>query len=1134
MFFASDISRFLSCAHILTLELACADGSIKKPFFNDLGVDLLRRLGLEHEQRYLHELTEHRKLSVVEIDVDATWADAVADTLEAMHGGADVIYQATLLDGNWGGRADFLIRVERPSALGQWSYEVVDTKLARKTKAGALIQLCLYSELLSKLQKLEPESMHLVLGGGSGQESFRFSRYSAYFRSVKRAFDEARNRRRNTYPEPTEYCDVCDWFSTCDQQWRKDDHLSLVAGITRTQRKALEQRGVETVATLGTLAIPPSPPIERIGAPALLRIREQARIQIQGRGENRTLYELLDEGGADRGLSILPKPDPGDVFLDLEATPFFQDCGLEYLFGFVTRSSNSAGNDRYQSIWAFTGAEEKLAFERLIDLFMEHWGNHPGMHIYHYAPYESTAIKRLAGRHNVRAEEIDRMLRAGLFVDLFRVVRQSLRASVESYSIKRLEPLYGFGRSVPLRDANAALINFEAALLLGGDRERLEEISEVVEAYNKDDCFSALRLRDWLEARRKDLESRLGRHLARPAISPGNPNEGLNERISGTAVLAERLTSDFDDDEGTWSEEQRARWLLAQMLEWHRREEKSEWWEYFRRCGLSDSELQEDNDALAGLDLIGEVERKRSVTYRYSFPAQDHTIDRAVEIHDPRTQKKVGMFVAINQRDRSIDLKRSLKADGHPTALIPLNRVSSEVLQSSLARLAASVADHGMTGLGDYQAARGLLLRRTPRCLAEFSGGLTEEGGLLTNAGKRVVHALASETTVLPIQGPPGSGKTFTAARMILELLRIGKRVGIAGNSHKVICNLLREVCHVAEHQAVSVRAIQKADQDEGLHHANVTITSDNAAVVDALRNRQTQLAAGTAWLWSREDMTALVDVLFVDEAGQMALANVLAMAPATTSIVLLGDPQQLDQPQRGVHPPGADVSALAYLLRGSPTIEPGSGLFLQDTYRLHPDVCSFTSELFYEGRLVPRPENSNQRLNCAGSIHGTGLRYLPVQHLGNTNESTEEVEAVAALIGELLGQHTTWTTKTGKIEALTLNDILIVAPYNAQVSALSRRLPAGARVGTVDKFQGQEAPLVIYSMASSTPEDAPRGMEFLYSLNRFNVAISRARCVALVVASPRLFEVQCKDPRQMELANAFCRYLEMARFVQR
>jgi uncharacterized protein len=362
---------------------------------------------------------------------------------------------------------------------------------------------------------------------------------------------------------------------------------------------------------------------------------------------------------------------------------------------------------------------------------------------------------------------------------------------------------------------------------------------------------------------------------------------------------------------------------------------------------------------------------------------------------------------------------------------------------------------------------------------------------------------------------------------MIVELISQGYRVGVAAVSHKVISNLLSEVCKVARQNNVPIQAVQKPDATDGCVDPLVKLVDNNQAVRDLLDTGETNVVAGTTWLWARAEMASSVDVLFIDEAGQMSLADVLAASQAATSVVLLGDPQQLDQPQQGIHPPGADGSAFDHLLRGHATIGPGLGLFLAETYRLHPDVCNFVSELFYERRLEPRPENQLQRVNTDGLLNGTGLRFVPVEHSGNQNESEEEVARICALVSNLLSNRSTWTNKHGETHKLTLTDILIVAPYNAQVAALRKSLPDGARVGTVDKFQGQEAPIVFYSMTTSSPEDAPRGMEFLYSLNRLNVAISRARCVAVIVASLNLFSVECKTTRQIELVNAFCRYLE-------
>jgi predicted RecB family nuclease len=1134
MFSATDIASFLACRHTATLARAESKHEITKPFFKDPTLDLLRTLGIEHEQRYLNELSEKNGSAVAQIDVDGRWEDTVAETASAMRRGVDAVYQATFLDAPWGGRSDFLVRVNTPSALGSWSYEVVETKLARSTKATAVIQLCFYSDLLSRVQGAEPQWMHVVLGGTAAPERFQVQHYIAYFRKVRTEFDKAWRLETDTYPEPTEHCDVCSWFPLCNTRRRDDDHLSLVAGISGNQRKALAERGVNTVVGLAKLVLPPIPKIERIGNAALLRIREQARLQVEGREENRVIYELIDGVDDGDGLAALPSPSPGDMFLDLESNPYVLDQGLEYLFGIVTLPVNSSGEPAYETLWSFTRMEEKKAFESFIAMVMERWRRHPEMHIYHYAPYEPTAIKRLVGRHGTCVDEVDELLRAGVFVDLYRAVRQGIRASVESYSIKRIEPLYGFTRTVPLRDANFALQSYEAAMALGNDLGEISDLLKTIEGYNRDDCVSTLRLRDWLEERRKELATKCGRDLPRPPIKSGEPGTNLAAQLDVVAEVKNRLLADLAENETEWTDKDRARWLLAQMLEWHRREDKSSWWEYFRLCDLSDDELQEDKNALGGLAFVGEVGQiKRSIIYRYNFPPQDHAIDRTLEVHDPRTGKPAGERVALDERNRTIDLKRGVSSPvPHPTALIPYDIIGSNILRDSILRIASWVADHGITGSGHFQSARELLLRAHPSALKGNVGTLIGDDEQLTEEARTLVGSLAQDASVLPIQGPPGSGKTFTGARMIVELVRQGRRVGITAVSHKVITNLLDDVCSTAAKIGIPLRAVQKASEGSHCEHATMIRAEDNEAVVNALTTGSAQVGAGSAWLWAREDMANSVDVLFVDEAGQMALANVLALSPASTSIVLLGDPQQLDQPQKGLHPLGAEVSALGHLLNGRATIAADQGIFLTETRRLHPDVCAFTSELFYEGRLTARPENAKQRLNTRDSLDGTGLRFAPVEHTGNQNESPEEVERIAAMVDDLLRSGATWTDKKGETHALEVRDILIVAPYNAHVAALAEKLPAGARVGTVDKFQGQEAPLVFYSMATSTPEDAPRGMEFLYSANRLNVATSRARCVAVIVASPALFQVQCRTPRQIELANAFCRYLEMARKV--
>ena len=432
--------------------------------------------------------------------------------------------------------------------------------------------------------------------------------------------------------------------------------------------------------------------------------------------------------------------------------------------------------------------------------------------------------------------------------------------------------------------------------------------------------------------------------------------------------------------------------------------------------------------------------------------------------------------------------------------------------------------DNGIAGDGPYGAARSLLLREGPRLGGDPVRMLGETP---LNAALRI--ASRGGFGVLPIQGPPGAGKTYTAARMICELVRRGRRVGITANSHKVITNLLDAALDAADEMGLGFKAVRKIGRSssEESDDDRVTLEADNAAVFAELAG-DCQVGAGTAWLWAREEARDTVDVLFVDEAAQMSLANVLAISHAGPNLVLLGDPQQLDQPTQGTHPDGTGVSALAHLLAGRQTIGRDQGLFLEETWRLHPDICAFTSEAFYEDKLTSRPGLEFQGVVSSGPVSGTGLRFLSVPHRGNQSFSDEEADRVAALVRGLVDGDTSWVDQQGDEQPLGTDDVLIIAPYNAQVFKIQERLP-GARVGTVDKFQGQEAPVVIYSMATSTPEEAPHGMEFLYSLNRLNVATSRARCVCVLVGSPDLFAPECRTPRQMQLANAFCRYRELA-----
>ena len=1146
-FSATDLSRHLVCDHLTSLHRAVAFGELEPPPpYDGPRAEVLRQRGLEHEQRLLDQLaTDGRTVeTIIPPDTPFSHRDPVAagpQTRDAMRRGTDVIYQGHLEDdgGRWSGYPDFLLRVDRPSALGEWSYEVLDAKLARRAKGEALLQLLLYSDLLAQEQGLEPELIHLALGDSESSASFRVAEYAAYYRAVRRRFEAHATCPPDTYPEPVEHCGVCEWKQACAERRRADDHLSRVAGITRGQRVRLAEREVTTMAALGALRLPVSPRLDGIGEAALARIREQARVQDQARREGRRIHEVVTPVEPDKGLAALPEPSDGDVFFDLEGDVFAADGGLEYLFGIADRDGN------YNPSWALDPASERRVFERFIDDVMVRWEQHPGFRIYHYGAYETTAVKRLMSRYATREDEVDRLLRGRVFVDLHRVVRQGLRASVESYSIKALEPFYGFARAVDLATATRALVQVEARLESGDATGVPGPLRAELEGYNRDDCLSTLRLAAWLEERRQELQALTGQPVPRPALRD-EERDREQEPVVDTAALFEALTAGLPVDAAELDGDQLARRLLAHLLEFHRREDKSMWWEFFHRCGFTEEEHVESRATLGALTYAGEAGQvKRSVIHRYRFPEQPHEMAVGDSPKNPDTAESdelkrgfCGTVVALDETAGTIELKRARNSPvPHPAALVRLDNVQNTVLRESLARLAEAVVSGGLAADSPRRAAFDLLGRVPPRIEAPAASANASRFGVREGLALQIEAPLAAvqriaprlDRSVLPVQGPPGSGKTYTGARMILDLLAGGKRVGVTANGHKVISNLLTAVCDGADELAAEVRGIQKANAGDGCPDERIVQARSNDEVAEALAGGDANLAAGTAWLWAREEMAGTVDVLVIDEAGQMSLANTLAVCQAAGSLVLLGDPRQLDQPIQGVHPPGADVSALGHLLGESATVDPSRGVFLDQTWRMHPDICAFTTEQFYEGRLRPQPELHRQTVAGPGPLAGHGLRFIPVEHAGNTNASAEEADCVAALIRELLDDGTAWVDREGVRKPLTLHDILVVAPYNAHVAVLRSTLPAGARVGTVDKFQGQEAPIVIYSMATSTADEAPRGMEFLYSLHRLNVATSRARCVAAIVANPALLTPDCRTPEQMRLANPFCRFLELA-----
>ncbi|MFI5226982.1 MAG: TM0106 family RecB-like putative nuclease [Candidatus Limnocylindrales bacterium] len=1077
--------------------------------------------------RTIHEIANRDPRSPAELRA------AEEETLDAMRRGVEVIYQATFFDGRWRGHADFLLRTERPSDLGAWSYDVADTKLARGVKAGAILQVCVYADRLAVLQGVAPDRL-VIVTGDNVEHVERLGDYAAFYRTVKARFEErifGSAEARPTYPDPVEHCRVCTWFPTCMDRRRADDHLSIVAGMSRTYTERLVSDGLPTRRALALL--PADRPVEGMSPRPLDRLRNQARLQVTGEGLEPPIYELIepDPDAPDHGLAALPEPSPLDLFFDIEADPWMYDDGLEYLLGVSWREP--AGSHAYRPIWGHDRTAEKLAFETFIDVVIERLDRDPAMHVYHYAGYESGAIKRLMQRHATREEEVDRILRGEVLVDLYQVVRQGVRASVESYSIKRIEKLYLPAREGPITEAGFSVVEYER-WLRDHDERHLRDLAD----YNRDDCVSTLLLRDWLEDRRREGILQHGWDLPRPPAPEAAVSESLTAWQEATRARAAALRLDIPDDDADRSPEQAGRWLLAALLDWHRRDAKPAWWEFFRLRRLALEDLFDESAAITGLEYAGVVgEEQKSYIHRYRFdPRQDTRIHVGDTWEDPATGKSAGSVAGFDPVEGTLDLRRARSSSvAHPLALIEPGPRAPGPMPEALADVADQVVAGGLTGPGPYRAVRELLAGLPPRIGTDTPGRAlraTDEDALQA----AVRCALALDESVLAVQGPPGTGKTWTGARMAVALIRAGRRVGVTAQSHKAITNFL-EAMDEAPHGGRGIRILQRCETgDDASHLDGVDLAAGSGDVGPALTAGRYDVAAGTAWLFARPDMRDAVDVLFVDEAGQLSLANVVAMGGAARSIVLVGDPNQLPQVSSGIHPDGAGVSALEHIVGDAETIAADRGLFLDITFRMHPRVNGFISDTFYAGRLRTDRTTARQRLVDDDGEDELGLRFVPIEHADDGVRSPAEAEAVAAAIEELVGR--SWTDVHGATRALELEDIIVVAPYNAQVGelqqAIRRRFGTGGRVGTVDKFQGQEGAVAVYSMASSSPDDAPRGIDFLYDGNRFNVAVSRARGLSILVCSPELLRVRCRTREQMRLANALCAYVERTGGSQR
>ena len=1141
-----DLISELECSHRLTLDLAVKKFDLPAPKqAPSAELTLLEELGKKHEAKIVERLRAEGNNAVIGMPAASLPAieAATAKTREAIEAGVDTVIQASLFTGDFVGYADFLVLAKDESgnplkdSQGRNIYNPVDAKSARSEKRGAILQVAAYAYAMREMGLATPLTVHLWLGGDkewSWPADDLMDLAEEFVNRVKARVEETKAKPDPVWEAPRESCVRCRWIKSCESGRIAADDITLTQGIRSTTRLALLEAGIKTMPELASATKeqrPRSP--KEVSEETFNTLVAQANIQVRGR-ENKTV--ILSEPKELLALGLLPEPSLGDIWFDMEGDPFGEDGeGLEYMFGYTFL--NQSGQPDFQTFDAIDREGEKQAFEEFIRMVLDRQSQYPDMHIYHYAAYEPSRMGMLSQRHGTLENEVDQLLRSGIFVDLYSIVRKAFRFSSDSISIKDVEQIYQ-GKRIKDEGVTTAVdsvIQFEAAVTARslGDYKNFERIVGEIRAYNKVDCDSTRSLDHWLRDQAKELQIDIA-SIRPQAIQEYSEKEEAEDPIA--VQLMEGIPANVD----ARTPDEQATALLASAVSFHWREQKPVWWNIFDRAKAEIDQFDGFNDVVLATNVKATPwaipPGKRNYFREVTIQAEEVEIDHIFEEKDsphvlygsaPSGFKEIfgstRGFKAVNKilsvEGDTVVFQESIK-DGTwidlPMELIPPAPVNTKAITEVLRdQLGSQILQRKSVPVPLFpdQAWADLLLKRHPR---QISGEpLPHKGSKIDDV---VTALLDSANSYVAVQGPPGTGKTYLGKHVVVELAKAGWRIGVTAQSHAVIENILDGVVGVDPSIPVAKKQQSGGKIPKGYHQTDVPAW--------AMRQSGGFVIGGTVWTFSGNDIRALgLDLMVIDEAGQFSLANTLAAASSAKRTLLLGDPQQLPQVSQATHPEPVEISVLSHIMGEHKTIPDEYGYFLDETHRMHPEITQYVSRLQYENRLHSDGICSQRDLVDIAP----GLHIVNVHHVGNTVKSEEEADEILRRIPDLLGKM--WIDAdngNGRFPArpLAQTDIIVVAAYNRQVRYIKSLLASNGlgdiRVGTVDKFQGQEAPVVFVSMATSSSEDLPRGIEFLLSPNRLNVAISRAQWACYLLRSPQLAHMEPASAKGMVYLGKF------------
>lgn len=1110
----SMFKNYLNCKYTIFNEFYEEKLNLKRKELSETDKIRLAK-GNEFEDEYLRELQKkYKKVIDLKKDKKSSKDEIAKQTIKYMKEGYEVIRGGYFIDNNWKGEFDFLeINRNIKSKLGDYSYEVLDTKNTTKVKPDHIFQVAIYAELLEKVQGIQSKNFYIVLKQMK-KEGMKLNSVSDFVQMQKKKFEKfIETDIDKVKPEKCSYCPRCPWEETCKNIWKEKDSLDQMWGMRKDTRKALQKLNIDTVLKLSEQKI--DKVYGDINIETSRKFIKFAKLIVKERKTKKPEYELIEDNeDLIKGLRRLPKPSKSDLFFDIESSQDYDEKGkLEYLFGIYYEENNKT---KYEILWSHNRKDEKKNLVKLFDFFDEHLKKYPDAFIYHYGNYETTALESLVSEYKVKEADLAHYLTKNKFLDLNTIAMQSMLVT-ESYSIKDLEKYYDFKRTSDIKKGTVSedYYNFWKQT---GDQKLLDEI----EKYNKEDCASTAEFHKWLLSKR---DKNLPWFVPKIEELELRPREILMEEYSKKLRDAQIKNKDLQN-------------IVSDILGFYYRSNKPKWRRYFDRKYQTHEVIQEDTECIGNMRRNGKVEtEKRSYVFTYKYDEQDFKLKKGDTANIANSElvsqpSRAGKIISIDHHEHIIKISRATKSGYLPDIISigPDGPAKIDLLEKSIFKFVDSLVE----GENKYHAIQSILNKEIPRIKGIKQGEKIIKKNDYDNEIPEIISQL--DNSYIYIQGPPGTGKTRQAANTILKLLKDGKKVGVTANSHKVIHNLIDRVIYFAKKDNFKFKGLHKhSARDEYTIYIEKDVNENEYinSVSDSLdfnflyEKKNAGLFSGTKYHFVHPVNEEKLDFLFIDEAGQFTIADVLSVGRVAKNIVLIGDQNQLGSPVEGVHPGESSKSILNFLLGDLETIPEDRGIFLDTTHRLHPKINEFISNNFYDGKLICHKDNKLRSINLSGHpiIKSEGIFYIQADHEGRSQKSIEETEIVKKLVKQFLGKDL--LDSKGKKKKLDINDILVVSPYNAQTNFLSENLDKGAKVGTIDKFQGQEASITIISMTSSDADCLPRDLDFIFDKNRLNVALSRSQLISIVIFNPKLLDTYPTTKEQIILLNNFCKLLK-------